>query len=133
MNSIVEVVKDLPKMACVGRTSEDAITSAEKALQIRFSNEYRSYLAEFGAVSARRLELTGIISVEYCNVVSATKVAWELNPQAPRTMYVVENTYIDGVVIWQDSAGIVYQTTPNSAPKKIASSLAEYVVDRTRR
>lgn len=132
MNSIVEVVKELPKMACVGRTSEEVIAFAAKELQLCFSEEYRLYLAEFGAVSARHLELTGIISVDYCNVVSATKAAWKLNPQVPHTMYVIENTYIDGVVIWQDSTGAIYQTKPNHEPKTVAASMAEYVVGRTK-
>ena len=133
MKTIIEVVKELPKMACVGRTNEEAIAAAEEQLHIRFAEEYRTYLAEFGAVSARRLELTGIISVEYCNVISATNTAWELNPQVPHTMYVIENTYIDGVYVWQDTAGVIYQTTPQTEPKQIAPSLVEYILGRVKR
>ena len=133
MKTIVEVVKELPKMACVGRTNEEAIAAAEEQLHIRFADEYHMYLAEFGAASAKRLELTGIISVEYCNVISSTKAAWELNPQVPHTMYVVENTYIDGVYVWQDTSGVIYQTTPKTEPKQIASSLVEYILERVKR
>ena len=119
-------------MACVGQISEDLILAAEKQLQISFADEYRIYLSEFGAASGRRLELTGIISVEYCNVVFATKAAWELNPQVPHIMYVVENTYIDGVIIWQSTSGEIFRTTPKTEPIKIASSLAEYIINRNK-
>ena len=42
-------------------------------------------------------------------------------------MYVIENLNIEGVVIWQDSKGTIYQSRPNHEPKKINKSLAEYV------
>ena len=41
--------------------------------------------------------------------------------------YVVEEANIDGIVIWQDSDGTVYQTMPNSECKAIANSLMEYI------
>lgn len=132
MSKIIDVVKSLPKLACVGKISDVGIVDAELQLRLSFATEYKEYLAEFGAISAKRLELTGIISVEYCNVVSATKQAWEVNPQVPHTMYVVENTYVDGVIIWQDGQGAIYQSTPGTAPKQIASTLAEYLISRTK-
>ena len=42
-------------------------------------------------------------------------------------MYVIENTCVDGIIIWQDTKGDIYQTQPNMEPKKIADSMAEYV------
>ena len=77
------------------------------------------------------IELTGIAKSEHRNVVSLTKKERELNPKVPNTMYVIENTCVDGIMIWQDTKGVVYQTTPTSAPKKIASSLREYILNRT--
>lgn len=43
------------------------------------------------------------------------------------TMYVIENTGVDGIMIWQDTKGKIYQTKPESKPKKIVDSLAEYI------
>lgn len=40
----------------------------------------------------------------------------------PEDWYVIEETGIDGIVIWQDAEGNVYQNQ-----EKICSSLAEYV------
>lgn len=127
MSKIIEVIKELPKLARVGRTSSVEIRDAELQLRLIFADEYKEYLAEFGAISAKGIELTGIIGVEYCNVVFATKQAWELNPQIPHTMYVVENTYIDGIIIWQDTNGLIYQSYPSSEAKQIATSLTDYI------
>ena len=41
--------------------------------------------------------------------------------------YVLEQANIDGIVLWQDKEGNVYQTMPSSVPKKICGSLAEYI------
>lgn len=131
MSEIVNVVKALPKLACVGKTADSVISDAERQLQLSFAAEYKEYLAEFGAISAKRIELTGIIGVEYCNVVYATRQAWELNPRVPHSMYVVENTYVDGIIIWQDVSGTIYQSTPSTEPKQIAVSMADYIVNRT--
>ena len=44
-------------------------------------------------------------------------------------MYDAFGGFVSGVaiVIWQSSDGTVYEATPNSKPKKIAKSLAEYI------
>lgn len=132
MSKIIEVVKGLRNLEKVGKISVADITDAEIQLRLNFAEEYKEYLAEFGAISANGIELTGIISVEYCNVVSATIQEWKLNPKIPHTMYVVENTYIDGIVVWQDNNGLIYQTSPGSAPNQIAVSLADYISKRTK-
>jgi hypothetical protein len=56
-----------------------------------------------------------------------TKQEWELNPNVPHTLYVVENTGVDGIIIWQSSSGEIYMTSPNLQPKQIAKSLNEYI------
>ena len=76
---------------------------------------------------ANGIELTGIVKSQYRNVVAVTQEERILNPKVPNSMYVVENTCVDGIVIWQDSEGYIYKTQPNLEPKKIADSLAEYV------
>ena len=40
------------------------------------------------------------------------------------------NEYDKGIIIWQDSKGFIYKSTPNSTPKKIATSLAKYISKR---
>lgn len=41
-------------------------------------------------------------------------------------MYVIENLDIDGIVIWQDTKGAIYEMQ-NGKYKKINKSLADYI------
>lgn len=43
--------------------------------------------------------------------------------------YVIEDTYVDGVIICQDSSGSVFQLDLSGGFKKIASSLVEYLAE----
>ena len=72
----------------------------------------------------------GISEAEYCNVVYLTKQERDLNPNISNNMYVIENTCIDGVIIWQDTQGFIYLTQYDSEPKKIAESLVDYILNR---
>ena len=78
------------------------------------------------------IELTGIAKSKHRNVIPVTKQEWLLNTNVPHTMYVVENSGVDGIIIWQDTNGVIYQTSPDTQPKQIANSLNEYIVDRTK-
>lgn len=131
MTKIVDLINSLPDMLSLKPATEVQITDAELQLRTRFSDEYREYLATFGAVMADGIELTGITKAEYRNVVFITKKERELNPKVPNTLYVIENTNMDGRLIWQDNTGAVYETTPNSIPRKIAASLEQYILERS--
>lgn len=129
MKKIVDLINSLPEMLPLKPATEVQITDAELQLRVRFADEYKEYLKAFGAIMADGIELTGIAKSEYRNVVSLTKKERELNFKVPNTMYVIENTCVDGIIIWQDTAGIVYQTSPGIEPVKIASSMYEYITN----
>ena len=130
MATIVNTIQELPNLLSLKSASRTEITAAELQLRISFSDEYKDYLSTFGAIMADDIELTGISKAEHRNVVPVTKQEWDLNNNVPHSMYVVENTGIDGVIIWQDASGVIYQTFPNEKPKQIASSLNEYIIQR---
>lgn len=127
MSKIVDVINKLPELLPLKAATSTQITDAELQLRTSFSDEYKEYLLNFGAIMADGIELTGIAKAEYRNVISVTKSEKALNPNVPNNMYVVENTHIDGIVIWQDSEGIIYKTQNDSKPLKIAESLSEYL------
>lgn len=131
MKNIVDIINALPDLLPLKAATSMQITDAELQLRVSFSNEYKEYLSAFGAIMADGIELSGIAKSEHRNVVSLTKTGWDLNPIVPHTMYVIENTCVDGIIIWQDTTGGVYQTKPNCAPKKIADSLQDYIVNQT--
>ena len=132
MKKIVDLINSLPEMLPLKPATEVQITNAELRLRVRFADEYKEYLKAFGAIISDGIELTGIAKSEHRNVVSLTKKERELNSKVPNTMYVIENTCVDGIIIWQDTAGIVYQTSPDTEPAKIASSLYEYITNRAK-
>lgn len=106
--------------------SEDQIQSSEAKLETTFAADYHSYVSEMGVATFKGHELTGICSSKRLNVTLVTEEERKVYEQIPPTWYVIEQTNIDGIVIWQDSKGVIYQVSPNTKPKAIAKSLAEY-------
>ncbi len=127
MADIISVVASLPKLLSLSPANDKDIFEAEKQLNLKFSTEYKKYLKKYGAIIADGIELTGIAKSERCSVVNVTKREQELNKSVPRTLYVVESLGIDGIVLWQNEKGEIFQTTPSSDVKKIADSLAGYL------
>ena len=130
MTKIVKLINSLPNLLTLKPATAKEITEAEIRLRVGFAEDYKEYLAAFGAIMAEGIELSGIAKSEYRNVVSITKKERELNSKVPYNMYVIENTGVDGIIIWQDTNGTVYQTTPDAGPLPIASSLWEYIAKR---
>ncbi|HIF9329356.1 TPA: SMI1/KNR4 family protein [Photobacterium damselae] len=130
MTTIVNTIQALPNLLALKAVPSTEITDAELQLRVKFSDEYKVYLSTFGAIIADGFELTGISKSEHRNVIPVTKQEWELNNNVPHSMYVIENVGIDGMIIWQDASGVIYQTLPNAKPNQIASSLNEYIVER---
>lgn len=129
MKNIIDVVNGFSDLIALNPATEKQISDAENQLGLKFANEYKEYLAKFGAIMADNIELSGIAKSEHRNVVPLTQQEWGLNPTIPHNMYVVENVGIDGIIIWQDGKGEIYQSQPNIESKKIANSLAEYIIN----
>ncbi len=127
MSKIEEVINSLEDLLPLKPATATQITDAELQLRVSFPEEYKEYLKTYGAIMADGIELAGIAKAEHRNVVSLTKKERELNSKVPNTMYVIEDPHIDGIIIWQDTNGDIYKTSPDSEPKKIAGSLAEYI------
>ena len=124
---IMDVINSLEDMISTGGASAEEILQAEKELGVAFSEEYKKILAEFGSVLAEEIELVGLAKSQNRNTVVVTKREWEYNPLVPRHLYVVENLGIEGVIIWQDEHGTIYQSSSNKEPEKVYSSLEEYI------
>lgn len=128
MSDFISVLKEADDFIAVTGADEEKILLAEEILGLTFSEEYKKYLAEFGAACANGHEFTGIINSERLDVVSVTKNAKANNHQIGEGQYVVEKLDIDGILILQDADGIVYEANEVTAPVKIFDSLFEYMV-----
>jgi hypothetical protein len=105
---------------------EELIAHAESELGVTFAKDYREYLAMFGIASADGHEFTGICKSKRLNVVYVTNEERNYCDR-PDDWYVVEDTNIDGIIIWQSSQGDVFLCQGTRSPEKIANSLSEYL------
>lgn len=125
--NFVEYIKAIPDYIGSDGRTEAEIIKAEKALGILFAKDYREYLSEIGLACFDGHELTGLSKSSREDVVSVTMEQREQLGDLASRWYVVEEANIDGIVIWQDSDGTVFQTAPNIKSKKIANSIIEYL------
>lgn len=127
MDADIEGLAGLPGFSGFAPASEAAVAKAELALGLRFSPDFRSVLLEYGCIEADGHELTGLIDSKRLNVVRVTKDMRAIYKALGPYCYVIEDVYVDGVIICQDSCGLVFQLDLSGGFKKIASSLVEYL------
>ncbi len=130
MSKILDVIDNLDDLLTLKPATDEEIENVEIELALQLSDEYKEYLRKYGAILAMDIELTGIAKAKHRNVVQVTKKEWAANSKVSHKLYVVENVGIDGIVIWQDCEGKIYESTPNNDPKIIFSSLAEYLENK---
>ena len=127
MFDLLKILKSKPNFREQTGATIEQIEQAEKALELIFAEEYREYLSAFGVAAAYGHELTGICPYPRLNVVDVTVSERIRNLIVPMNYYVVEQTHIDGIVVWQSSNGEVYQTAPDMQFVKLCNSLCEYL------
>lgn len=126
MKDILNILKNKSEFYAKGNVSEENITKAETVLNVKFASDYRMIIKEYGIVIFSGHELTGICNSKRLNVVDVTKEERKYN-KVPDDWYVIEQANIDGIVLWQDTSGSIFQTMPNTKPVKISDSLLEYI------
>ena len=126
MSDIIETIKSLEKLVSLKGASQEAIAIAEKKLGLSFASDYSAYLKEYGLISARHIEITGLADVKRLNVVDIT-IAERQKNQLPQDMYVIEDTGIEGILILQNSKGEIFEFQ-NGKTKKIFNNLADYLL-----
>ena len=104
---------------------ENVIADAEKELELTFCHEYKQYLLKYGLAMVNGHELSGISNNKRTNVVDLTKKYNDGN-EIYKNKYVIEDTNIDGITIWQDVEGIIY-LAKNNKVETIANSLISYI------
>ena len=112
----------------VGKPGDVAeIANAEKTLNVAFSKDYKEYLLTFGFAMFEGHELTGLCDGKRLDVIKITNFEKNFAKNISQDWYVVEQTNIDGIVIWQDKDGIVYQVNANGSIDNTYPSLTEYI------
>ena len=127
MTNIVNKLCALPAFCSLACVSMEQIADAEKALALHFADDYREYLLAFGIASADGHEFTGICNSKRLSVVDVTLAEKSITPGIPQDWYVLEEANIDGIVIWQNSIGKIFQTQPGREAVKLAGSICDYL------
>ena len=125
--SFVETLLSRPDMVHLSPASDEDILNAEKTLGVSFATEYKEYLKRFGAVAVGPHEFTGLCSSERLNVVVVTQRERALFGSKADSLYVVEDLYIDYIIIWQATDGTVFRSMPDGVITEVAPSLYEYM------
>ena len=74
-------------------------------------------------------EFTGLSKAVRTNVVEVTKQKWLECSKISKSWYVIEETNIDQIVIWQSQDGKVYETIGGSEPVCVADSMIAFVMN----
>lgn len=129
MSRITETIKNMPDFYSEKDVSSSEIEKAENVLGLRFAHDFRECLNEYGAVSLGCHDFTGFSADANLDIVYVTEKCRHKN-EVSDDLYVIEESNIDGIVVWQDANGVVYKTTPCSNPEKIADSFLDYISER---
>lgn len=124
MSSLFENVKS--KVYHLKGADADTIINAENRLGIRFNDEYRNYLMEYGAVSFGGHEFMGLGGDGYLDVVQETINERTNNSIFPKNCYIIENIGIDGIMMLQDEDGAIYEFS-DAGIKKTFDSFNAYI------
>lgn len=130
MKTIVDLLRAQPAFISAKAPTAQEVTQAEQSLGVTFAADYRDYVAALGVASYEGHELTGVCPFPRLSVVSVTQQERTANPAIPSAWYVLEQTNIDDLVIWQGASGAVYQAMPGRAPEKISTTMAAYIAPK---
>ena len=128
MENIINTLKKQKSFRSLGSVSVEDINTAEQTLNLKFSNDYKAYVKEFGIASFEGHEFTGICSFPRLNVITVSEEERSFNPDIPQDWYVIEQTNMDGAVVWQRIDGTVFRSMPGVKPEQIAESLTDYIL-----
>lgn len=108
--------------------TDEQVVAAERALGLTFAADYRDYLRTYGCASCFGHEFTGLCPYPRLNVVDATERLRADGEEVPAGWYAVEETGMDGIVVWQTASGEVYAAGPGYRPTYLCASLGEYLL-----
>ena len=126
--NIVEKIKNMKDLDInpKGGASKEQIERAEKRLNLKFSEEYKEYLKEFGAISFFGNEWSGLNIDGYFNVVNMTEDEKALNESFPKKHFVIENIGVDSIFIISNEDGKIYSIQYDKI-EFLCNSLSEYL------
>ncbi len=127
MNEIVANIRRLPDLYSKDGVAKDEINKAQTDLNVNFSEDYLEVLTSFGILLVNGHEIIGLSGSPRMNVVVVTQEERIVDPKVNQKWYVIEQTNIDHIIIWQNQHGEIFQTQPGFGYLKIAENLLDYI------
>jgi len=128
MADIIEIMKNIPDLSGIKGANDAQIKLAEDELGLKFPEEYKEYVREFGCIDFGPVEWTGLNIEGRLNTVTATKKEKGVNPDFPEGWFVLEELGIDAKNIIVNSEGkVALIQYENITP--IFDSISEYLMD----
>lgn len=126
MNDILQIISNINGVKSIGSCCEEQINEAEEKLKLKFPEEYRKYLLNYGTICFNGVEICGLNVEGYLNVVEATEQEKSVNKSFPQGMFVVEDLGVDAKLIVSDEKGMIY-LLQRDKKKVICKSFSEYI------
>ena len=126
MDKIIELFTKIEGLKSLGGCSQEEMQEAEEKLGLKFPEEYKNYLLEYGTARFNGVELCGLNSTGYLNVVEATEQEKSVNHAFPNKMFVIEDLGVDAKLIIGDEKGNIY-LLQRDKKRLVCASFLEYV------
>lgn len=130
MYDVIEFLQSKEELLTGKAVDEGAIERIEEQLGVSFADDYKKIVSICGFVCVDGHEITGITNAKRLNAYEVTIKERESVACDMSGMYVIEQTHIDEIVIWQSASGEVFQTNGNHGPVKIADSIINYLCNK---
>lgn len=127
MKTVIEQLSKQYKLYHVTPATEQQIKEAEEKLGLTFSEDYKTYLSIFGALSFGAHEFTGLNVESYINVVDITSKEKLIRESFPSQAYVIQSLGIEGMIIVQTEQGEILQLDENNRVSHISDSFEQYL------
>ena len=106
---------------------DEIINEMEIKLGLKFNDEYKICMKEFGIFSFGGHEFMGIIDSDRLNIVKNTIREKEKYLTIKKDMYVIEDLNIDSILVWQNTAGEIFESDAEGNYVKIYNNFDEYI------
>jgi hypothetical protein len=139
MKSLIQMMREMPDFYKGQPPKLSEIAEAEDKLNLSFSSDYIDYVKEIGQFSGGGYEFTGIMYSAYLGrtvyyvvdkTIAEREVVENYGYKIPEDFYLIHNLGIDGILIWQNTKGEIFQTvrglSRSCPPEKIYDSFVEY-------
>lgn len=127
MYDVIDFLQSKGELLTGKAVPKEDIEKIEEQLGVSFANDYKKIVSTYGFVCVDGHEITGITNAKRLNVYEVTIKEREKVVCDMAGMYVIEQTHIDDIVIWQSTSGEVFQTFLGGNPEKIAEGIIAYI------